>query len=71
MMRTACYYPTKVGDAQWDILQLLLPKPIWRPGGPGQKLLELRRIIKGIVAVTKTGCQWRRMPKDLGASQTL
>jgi transposase len=62
MMSTVCHSPTDVSDAQWEILQLLLPKPKWRPGGPGRKPLDLRRVLNGLFYVNKTGCQWRMMP---------
>jgi len=70
-MSTAGHYPTDVSDEQWDILYLLLPKPKWRPGGPGRKPLELRRVLNGIFYVNKTGCQWRMMPQDLGNGHTI
>ena len=56
-MSTLCYYPAGVSEAQWEILQLLLPKPKWRPSGPGRKPLESRRVLSGISYVNKTGCQ--------------
>jgi transposase len=71
MMSTGCNYPTDVSDAQWDVLQLLLPTPKWRPGGPGRKPLELRRVINGIFYVNKTGCHWRMMPTDFGNGHTI
>jgi transposase len=40
-MSTACHYPTDVSDEQWDMLQLLLPQPKWRSGGPGRKPVAL------------------------------
>src|SRR5438128_5225781 len=70
-MSTACHDPTDVSDEQWDILQLLLPPPKWRPGGPGRKPLELRRVINGIFYVNKTGCQWRMIPQDVGNGHTI
>jgi putative transposase len=70
-MSTACHYPTDVSDEQWEILQLLLPKPKWHPGGPGRKPLDLRRVINGIFYVNKTGCQWRMMPTDIGNAHTI
>jgi transposase len=54
---TACDYPTDVSEAHWEVLQLLLPKSKWRPGGPGRKPMDLRRVINGIFSVNKTGCQ--------------
>jgi putative transposase len=70
-MRTACDYPTDISEAPWEVLQLLLPKSTWRPGGPGRKPLDLRRGIHGIFYVNKTGCQWRMMPKELGNGHTI
>jgi putative transposase len=70
-MSTCCHYPTDVSDAQWEILSPLLPQPKWRPGGPGRKPLDLRHVVNGIFYVTKTGCQWRMMPRDLGNGHTI
>ena len=70
-MSTCYHYPTDVSDAQWAVLAPLLPQPTWRPGGPGRQPIELRRVINGIFYVTKTGCQWRMMPKDVGHWNTI
>lgn len=70
-MSTLCHYPTDVSDAQWELLQLLLPKPKWAPGGPGRKPLALRGVLNGIFYVNKTGCQWRMLPTDFGKWQTI
>jgi putative transposase len=70
-MSTACHYPTDVRDAQWEALQLVLPPPKWRPGGPERKPMDLRRVINGIFYVNKTGCQWRMMPTNIGNGHTI
>ena len=70
-MSTACHSPTDVSDAQWEVLQLVLPQPKWRPGGPGRKPMDLRRVMNGIFYVNKTGCQWRMMPQDIGHGHTI
>jgi putative transposase len=70
-MSTAGHSPTDVSNEQWNILHLLLPKPTWRPGRPGRKPLELRRVLHGIFYVNKTGCLWRMMPQDLGNGHML
>ncbi|MGE3538964.1 MAG: IS5 family transposase [Candidatus Tectimicrobiota bacterium] len=70
-MRSTRHYPTDVSDAQWEVLQLLLPTPKWRPGGPGRKPMDLRHVMNGLFYINKTGCQWRMMPTDFGSWQTL
>ena len=70
-MSTAGHYPTDVSDAPWEVLQLLLPAPKWCPGGPGRKPMDLRRVLKGICYINKTGCQWRMMPTDIGNDHTI
>ena len=70
-MSTAGHYPTDVSDAQWEVLQLVLPPPTWRPGGPGRKPMDLRRVIHGIFYVNKTGCQWRMIPTHIGNAHTI
>jgi putative transposase len=70
-MSTDSHSPTDVRDAQWEVLQLLLPQPKWRPGGPGRKPLEPRRVRNGIFYVNNTGCQWRMVPQDFGNGHTI
>jgi putative transposase len=70
-MSTAGHSPTEVSEAPWAALQLLLPPPKWRLGGPGRKPLDLRHVIHGMVSVNKTGCQWRMRPPDIGHGQTI
>jgi putative transposase len=65
------HYPTEVTDEQWELLTPLLPQPKWRPGGPGRQPYELRRVLKGIFSVPKTGCQGRRVPFDFGHWHTI
>jgi putative transposase len=70
-MSTAGHYPTDGSDAQWEVLQLVLPPPMWRPGGPGRKPMDLRRVSNGIFSVNKTGCQWRMIPTNIGKAHTI
>jgi putative transposase len=70
-MSTEGHYPTEVSDAQWEVLQLVLPPPTWRPGGPGRQPIDRRRVINGIFYVNKTGCQWRMLPKEFGPWETV
>jgi putative transposase len=65
------HYPTDLTAEQWEFLAPLLPKPKWRPGGPGRQPYALRRVLNGIFYVTKTGCQWRMLPRDFGHWNTI
>jgi putative transposase len=70
-MSTEGHYPTDVSDAQWEVLQRVRPPPTWRPGGPGRKPMDRRRVIHGMFYVNKTGCQWRMLPKEFGPWETV
>jgi hypothetical protein len=59
-MSTVGHYPTDVSDAQWGALQLLPPTPKWRPGGPGRKPMDLRRVLNGIFYVSEYSTAFRR-----------
>lgn len=51
-------YPTDLTDAEWEIVEPLIPKP--KPRGPKANV-DVREILNGIFE----GCQWRALPNDL------
>lgn len=55
-------YPSDVTDAEWQIIEPLLPEAqgIGRP-----REVDLREIINGIFYVLREGCSWRALPHDL------
>lgn len=55
-------YPTDLSDAEWAVLESLIPAPL--PGGRPPRH-ERREIVNGILYVLRTGCQWRAVPHDL------
>lgn len=55
-------YPTDVSDAEWAILEPLVPRPL--PGGRPSRHAR-REIVNAILYVLRTGCQWRAVPHDL------
>jgi transposase len=61
-------YPTDVNDAEWGIIEPLLPasQSIGRP-----REVDLREIINGIFYVLREGCSWRALPHDLPPWQTV
>ena len=70
-MSTPTKYPTDLSDAQWQVLQPLLPSRKWQPGGRGRPPCDVRGVINGILYLTKTGCQWPWLPKTYGCWQTV
>lgn len=61
-MRTKSRYPTDLSDAEWELLEPLVPSA--KSGGRPEKYPK-REIINGIRYVTRTGCAWRLLPRDL------
>jgi len=55
-------YPSDVTEAQWKILEPLVPKA--KPGGRPAKYPR-REILNALFYVARTGCAWRQLPHDL------
>ncbi len=60
-------YDTDLTDAQWTLVEPMLPPP-QRLGRPRT---DLRRILNALLYVAKAGCQWRLLPKEFPAWQTV
>lgn len=61
-------YPSDLTDAQWAIVEPLIPKPSTQ-GRPPR--LERRTIVNAILYVLRSGCPWRLLPLDFPAWQTV
>lgn len=61
-------YPSDLSDAEWDILQPLLPLP---KGFGHPREVDFREILNGIFYVQRTGCQWEMLPHDLPPYSTV
>jgi putative transposase len=61
-------YPSDQTDAQWAILQPLLPKdqPLGRP-----RKTNLRRVVDAILYRNRNGCTWRALPHDFPTWRTV
>ena len=55
-------YSTDLTDAQWQLLEPLVPAP--KPGGRRPKYPR-RDIVNAILYLTRNGCAWRNLPYDL------
>lgn len=60
-------YPTDLSDEQWALIEPLLPPA--RHGGRPRKA-DLRLVLDTIFYLTRTGCQWAMLPKNLAPRST-
>ncbi len=72
-------YPSDLIDAEWSLIEPLIPPP--KRGG-NKRRVNLREIVNGrsklckqrlrrVMYVLSTGCQWRAIPKDLPPRSTV
>lgn len=61
-------YPSDLNDAQWEYLSILLPDN--KVDGRPQEVCR-RRVVNAIFYLLRTGCQWRYLPHDFPAWQTV
>ena len=67
-LRSGQVYETDLTDDEWAIVGPLLPKS---EGSGKAQQIELRRIVNAILYITRTGCQWRLLPKDFPKWQSV
>ena len=60
-------YDSDLTDAQWEALQPLLPSPSKR----GRPPTDRRLIVDALLYIAKAGIQWRLLPHDFPAWQTV
>ena len=67
-MREGLRYASDVTDAEWKLIEPLMPpaSPIGRP-----RTTDLRAVVNAILYMASTGCQWRQLPKDFPAYSTV
>jgi putative transposase len=61
-------YPSDLTDAQWEILEPLIPASK-RGGRPRE--VDMREVINAILYLNRTGCQWDMLPHDLLPKSTV
>ena len=61
-------YPSDLTDAQWKVIEPLLPPA--KPGGRPRSV-NMREICDGILYVVRSGCAWRMLPHDLPVWSTV
>lgn len=60
-------FPTDLSDAQWSLLEPMLPKPA-RTGRPRT---PLRRVVNALLYIAKAGCHWSLLPKNFPPYKTV
>ena len=66
--RTGLRYPSDMTDAEWSLIEPLIP-PEKRPGR--HREVNIREVVNGIFYLLSTGCQWRALPKDFPPRSTI
>ena len=61
-------YPSDLTDAQWALLQPLLPAA--RPGGRPRKT-DMREVLNALFYLNREGCTWRALPHDFPPWKTV
>jgi putative transposase len=61
-------YPSDVTDAEWSLLEPLIPPA--RPGGRPRKV-EMREVVNAIFYRNREGCTWRALPRDFPPWKTV
>jgi putative transposase len=65
-MRTTSY-PSDLSAKQWALIEPHLP--VYPGGRP--RITNLRDVVNAIFYITRTGCQWRYLPKDFPPKSTV
>ena len=54
-------YPSDLTDAQWSLIEPLIPGA--EPGGR-RRSVNMREVINDILYLSRTGCSWRMLPHE-------
>src|ERR1700757_1129403 len=65
--RSGLRYPSDLTDAEWAIVEPMIPPA--RHGGR-KRSVNVREVLNGIFYILWTGCQWKALPKDLPPKST-
>lgn len=64
-VRRERFYPSDMTDAEWEVLEPLLPVPACATAGGGHPERYCRReIVDAIRYLVDQGCKWRALPRD-------
>lgn len=66
--RDGLLYASDTTDAEWELIEPLMPAPS-RRGRPRE--VKMRVITNAILYIAATGCQWRELPRDFPPCSTV
>ena len=61
-------YPTDLTDEQWTILEPFVRQ---KPGRGRKRTVDTRRVLEAVLYICRSGCQYRMLPHDFPAWQTV
>jgi transposase len=64
------HHPRDLSDAQWAILDPLIPEPKRRKDGKGRPWRDRREVLNGILYILRTGAPWADLPERYPPYQT-
>ncbi len=64
-------YPSDLTDAEWAVVEPLLPAPARHPRGGRPEKHPRRDIVDAILYVVRSGCAWRQLPVDFPPWETV
>jgi len=64
-------YPTDLTDEQWRLIKQHLPPAKSGTGNGGRPPTDVRMVVNGLMYFTRSGCQWRMLPRDFGPWPTV
>ena len=72
------YKSWTISDELWEAIKEYIPKRERDPGkvykcapGRGRKPIPPRKVLEGILYVLRTGCMWKVLPKEYGATSSI
>jgi putative transposase len=64
-------YPSDLTDEQWAIVEPLIPPAKQSPRGGRPRKVNLREVLKTLLYLNRSGCQWDMLPHDLLPKSTV
>lgn len=61
-------YPTDLTDAQWAVIEPLIPR---KTGAGKPRTVDMREIFNALLYINRAGCQWRMLPGEFPPWQTV